>query len=95
MFNVLSYLEYFSKLSASWRKLLFCFFFFLQNTPPHLSYVMSFLPLGRSSATLDYFHTVQPKPIRDARTEIVAMDLGKSKQHNLINVYFASNTETF
>ena len=58
------------------RSATFSFFIYFQNSTPHLSYVMSFLPLGRSSATLEYFHTVQPKPIRDARTEIVAMDLG-------------------
>jgi hypothetical protein len=32
---------------------------------------------GRSSATLEYYHSVEPKPLRDARTEIIAMDLGK------------------
>ena len=43
---------------------------------------MSFLPLGRSSATLEYFHNVEPKPLRDARTEIIAMDLGNFLPYN-------------
>lgn len=46
----------------------------------HLRYVMSFLPVARSSATLDYFHALdtdnQGGLIGDDRTEIVAMDLG-------------------
>ena len=48
----------------------------------HLRYVMSFLPIARSSATLDYYHTVlntrdeTAVSLGDSRTEIVAMDLG-------------------
>ena len=39
---------------------------------------MSFLPVARSSATLDYFHTLktQDNILGDSRTEIVAMDFG-------------------
>lgn len=39
---------------------------------------MSFLPVARSSATLDYFHALNTDTtmIGDDRTEIVAMDLG-------------------
>lgn len=41
---------------------------------------VSFLPLARSSATLDYFHTVTREPITDGVTEVVAMDLGKKEE---------------
>ena len=41
---------------------------------------MSFLPVARSSATLDYFYALNAQDpgdlIGDERTEIVAMDLG-------------------
>ena len=41
---------------------------------------MSFLPVARSSATLDYFYALNAQDpdylIGDDRTEIVAMDLG-------------------
>lgn len=45
----------------------------------HLRYAMSFLPVARSSATLDYFYALQADGtdlLGDDRTEIVAMDLG-------------------
>lgn len=35
--------------------------FQLQANSIHLRYVMSFLPVARSSATLDYFHTLNTK----------------------------------
>ncbi len=42
-----------------------------------LTSAVSFLPVARSSATLDLFLTVTADgPIRDGRTEVVAMDLG-------------------
>ncbi len=61
----------------------------------HLTYVMSFLPVARSSATLDYFHALKTEdprrsgsgssPIGDGRTEVVAMDLGLKE--TLFNQY--------
>ena len=55
------------------------FFFQVALNKTHLRYVMSFLPVARSSATLDYFYALQSEGselIGDDRTEIVAMDLG-------------------
>ena len=48
---------------------------------------MSFLPVARSSATLEYFHALntQNQIIGDDRTEIVAMDLGLKE--TLFNEY--------
>jgi predicted RND superfamily exporter protein len=49
---------------------------------------MSFLPVARSSATLEYFHALQTgsgTQIGDDRTEIIAMDLGLKE--TLFNEY--------
>ena len=63
---------------------------FQSNSSGKLRYAMSFLPVARSSATLDYFYTLRrdsmvynnnhenPEAvvISDGRTQVVAMDLG-------------------
>jgi hypothetical protein len=58
----------------------FLFLFQVALNKTHLRYVMSFLPVARSSATLDYFYALNAQDpgdlIGDDRTEIVAMDLG-------------------
>ncbi|TRY78598.1 hypothetical protein TCAL_06908 [Tigriopus californicus] len=41
-----------------------------------LTYAMAFLPIARSSATLDYFHAISKETITDGRTKVVAMDFG-------------------
>ena len=43
-----------------------------------LRYSVSFLPVARSSATLDYYHAfASGGKISDGRTTVVAMDFGK------------------
>ena len=63
---------------------------FQGNGTKHLKYVMSFLPIARSSASLEYFHTLRKDSreynggvgdpeavvISDGRTGVVGMDLG-------------------
>ena len=50
---------------------------------------MSFLPLARSSATLEYYTAVTKDPISDGRTKVVAMDLGLKE--TLFNQYLLSD----
>eukprot|EP00095_Tigriopus_kingsejongensis_P008223 maker-scaffold604_size126151-snap-gene-0.35 protein:Tk08223 transcript:maker-scaffold604_size126151-snap-gene-0.35-mRNA-1 annotation:"conserved hypothetical protein" len=41
-----------------------------------LTYAMAFLPIARSSSTLEYYGTISEQTISDGRTKVVAMDLG-------------------
>jgi hypothetical protein len=46
-----------------------------------LRHAAAFLPLARSSASLDYFLAVSKRTISDGKTVVVAMDLGSSITH--------------
>ena len=43
----------------------------------NLTYAVSFLPLARSSAMLEYYNNIHQEQLCDSRTEIVAMDFGE------------------
>eukprot|EP00090_Calanus_glacialis_P004843 TRINITY_DN13625_c0_g1_i1.p1 TRINITY_DN13625_c0_g1~~TRINITY_DN13625_c0_g1_i1.p1 ORF type:complete len:1432 (+),score=169.81 TRINITY_DN13625_c0_g1_i1:127-4296(+) len=47
-----------------------------ESTDSNLTYAMSFLPLARSSAMLNFYGNIEGKQLCDGITEIVAMDFG-------------------
>jgi hypothetical protein len=47
-----------------------------EGTGENLTHAMSFLPLARSSAMLDYYSAIRPDRLHDGVTEIVAIDFG-------------------
>ena len=51
---------------------------FQESTGGNLTYAMSFLPLARSSAMLNFYGNIEGKQLCDGITEIVAMDFGKT-----------------
>ena len=51
---------------------------FQESTGSNLTYAMSFLPLARSSAMLNFYGNIEGKQLCDGITEIVAMDFGKT-----------------
>ena len=53
-------------------------FFQVKYTERKLKTAVSFLPVARSSATLEFYKTVIEDRIEDKRTHVVAMDLGKT-----------------
>ena len=53
------------------------FIFQVKSKDRRLRSAMSFLPIARSSATLEFYRDVTKDEISDGRTKVVAMDLGK------------------
>lgn len=55
-----------------------------ESTDSNLTYAMSFLPLARSSAMLNFYGNIEGKQLCDGITEIVAMDFGKTSNTEIL-----------
>ena len=62
----------------------------------NLTYAISFLPLARSSAMLEYYNNIDQEKLCDSRTEIVAMDFGEcDKNLSIPYTWRNRNCKTF